>query len=160
MDKSLIHQLILEQLKNDSDVAQRAAMSAHDAATNEENIAENRYDTLALEAGYLAEGQSRRLQEIETALTVYLNLRLKEFTDKSPIGLTALITLEGSDDQQRHLFLGPDAAGLKLHMGDLEVLVITPQSPMGQSLLGKVTGDELSIAGSGNVQQFEIIQVC
>ena len=56
MNKHAVHQLILEKLTVDLDIAQRAAQTAYETATHEENIAENKYDTLGLEAAYLASG--------------------------------------------------------------------------------------------------------
>ena len=64
MNKQTVHQLILDKLKIDLDIAERAAQTAYETATHEENIAENKYDTLGLEASYLAAGQARRVEEI------------------------------------------------------------------------------------------------
>ena len=60
MNKHAVLQLILEKLSVDLDIAQRAAQTAYETATDEENIAENKYDTLGLEASYLAAGQANR----------------------------------------------------------------------------------------------------
>ncbi|MDY7065315.1 hypothetical protein PsexTeo8_17450 [Pseudomonas extremaustralis] len=57
MNKHAVLQLILEKLAADLDIAQRAAQTAYETATHEENIAENKYDTLGLEASYLAAGR-------------------------------------------------------------------------------------------------------
>lgn len=50
MNKQSVCQLILQQLRDDLEVAVRAAQTAYETATHEENIAENKYDTLGLEA--------------------------------------------------------------------------------------------------------------
>src|SRR3990167_5836127 len=55
----LLHQVIAH-LETALSQAQQAAQTAYEAATDEENIAENKYDTLGLEASYLATGQARR----------------------------------------------------------------------------------------------------
>ena len=60
MDKPHLLALIVATLAHDLDVLTRAAQTAYEAATAEENIAENKYDTLGLEASYLATGQARR----------------------------------------------------------------------------------------------------
>ena len=56
MDKFLLQQQVLERLAEDLLQAEQAALAAHETATHEENIAENKYDTLGLEAAYLAAG--------------------------------------------------------------------------------------------------------
>ena len=60
MDKFLLQQQVLERLAEDLLEVEEAVRVAHEAATHEENIAENKYDTLGLEAAYLATGQARR----------------------------------------------------------------------------------------------------
>ena len=60
MDKLLLQQQVLERLAEDLLQAEQAMRAAHETATHEENIAENKYDTLGLEAAYLATGQARR----------------------------------------------------------------------------------------------------
>ncbi|MFX7612848.1 hypothetical protein ABTJ49_20380, partial [Acinetobacter baumannii] len=101
-----------------------------------------KYDTLGLEAAYLAAGQSRRVEEIRQALGLYRNLVLRDFDEEQGIQLTALVTLLNADGSRRTVFLGPEAAGLKIDCEGREVLVITPRSPLGQSLIGRHPGDE------------------
>ncbi|KPC57834.1 Uncharacterized protein AC509_2176 [Pseudomonas amygdali pv. morsprunorum] len=52
MNKQDVLQSIIDKLEIDLDIAQRAAQTAYETATHEENIAENKYDTLGLEASY------------------------------------------------------------------------------------------------------------
>ena len=142
MDKKKLLRLITEKLAADLEVAVCAAQTAHETATHEENVAENKYDTLGLEAAYLAAGQSRRVEEIRQALGLYRNLVLRDFDEEQGIQLTALVTLLNADGSRRTVFLGPEAAGLKIDCEGREVLVITPRSPLGQSLIGRHPGDE------------------
>lgn len=142
MDKKQLLRLITEKLAADLEVAVRAAQTAHETATHEENVAENKYDTLGLEAAYLAAGQSRRVEEIRQALGLYRNLVLRDFDEERGIQLTALVTLLNADGSRRTVFLGPEAAGLKIDCESREVLVITPRSPLGQSLIGRHPGDK------------------
>ncbi|RJG13284.1 transcription elongation factor GreAB [Pseudomonas cavernicola] len=159
MNKQRIHQLIIDKLVADLQIAQGALQTAYEAATHEENIAENKYDTLGLEAGYLAHGQAKRVAEIEQALTAYRQLLLRAFDPSNGIQLTALVRLELESGAQRLLFLGPDAAGLKIVDAGQEVMVITPRSPMGQSLLGKARGALVDISVANQRQEFEVLEV-
>ena len=68
MDKFVLRQQVLERLAEDLRQAEQAVRAAHEAATHEENIAENKYDTLGLEAAYLATGQARRAEAIRQAM--------------------------------------------------------------------------------------------
>jgi transcription elongation GreA/GreB family factor len=159
MNKHAVHQLILEKLKVDLDIAQRAAQTAYETATHEENIAENKYDTLGLEASYLAAGQARRVEEIRQALVLCQNLILRPYDEQQGIQIGTLLGLEDDNGNQQWLFLGPDAAGLKVYLVGQLITVITPRSPLGKSLLGKFEGDEVEINVAGTRQQFAVTEV-
>lgn len=145
MDKATLLAHIVAALETDMDVLRRAAQTAYEAATAEENIAENKYDTLGLEASYLATGQARRTAEIRQALVIYQQLLLRDYDPVRGIQISNLVTLEDETGARRHLFLGPEAAGLKVDGGDGWVTVITPRSPLGQQLMGKKVDDEVSL---------------
>jgi transcription elongation GreA/GreB family factor len=159
MNKQQVLQGIVEKLEVDLDIAIRAAQTAYETATHEENIAENKYDTLGLEASYLAAGQARRVEEIRQALAAYRNLPLKPFDDQRGIQSGDLVSLESATGARQTLFLGPDAAGLKISVGQTLVTVITAKAPLGQSLVGRFDGDELEITVNGSRQFFEITEV-
>ncbi|SEQ65928.1 hypothetical protein SAMN03159444_02192 [Pseudomonas sp. NFACC02] len=159
MNKQQILQRIIEKLEVDLDIAIRAAQTAYETATHEENIAENKYDTLGLEASYLAAGQARRVEEIRQSLTRYQNLVLKPFDETRGIQSGDLIVLESASGAEQHLFLGPDAAGLKIRVDDTLITVITDRAPLGQNLLGKFDGDEVQISVNGSRQSFEVIHI-
>ena len=118
MNKTAVHLLMLEKLAIDLDVLQRAAQTAYEAATHAENIAENKYDTLGLEASYLATGQARRVEEIRQALKNCRAMPLAPYDAASGIQIGVLIQLEADNGSTQWLFLAPDAAGLKLEHAD------------------------------------------
>lgn len=134
----------------------KAAKAAHEAAIHEENIPDNKYDTLSLEASYVAQGQANRAQEIKRALQAYRSLSLQPFDASAEIRLTALVTLEGDDGGLKTVFIGPQEGGLKLRLDGEEVLVITPGSPMGRELIGKSLGDSVEIGSAS----YEIVGLC
>ena len=158
MNKHAVLQLILEKLVADLDVAQRAAQTAYETATHEENIAENKYDTLGLEASYLAAGQAKRVEEIKQSLALCQNLNLRPYDEQRGIEVGALLGLEDDDGRQQWLFLAPDAAGLKVYVVGQLVTVMTARSRLGKSLLGKFEGAEVAITGAGGRQQFVVTE--
>lgn len=158
MNKQQVYQRILARLAEDLDVAIRAARTAHETATHEENVAENKYDTLGLEAAYLAAGQSRRVEEIRLALSRFENLQLRDFDEQSGIQTSALVELANERGEQRWVFLGPDAAGLKVQHDGSEILVITSHAPLGNALLHRHPGDELEVGQGSARQRYEILE--
>lgn len=160
MSKERIIQEIVAALSADLRVLTSASRAAHAAATHAECLPDNKYDTTALEASYIAQGQANRAQEIRVALESYRTLKLLEFDDDTPIRLTALVTLEGGEGDVRRLFIGPQAGGMRIGDADGEIVVITPGSPLGRSLLGLRTGDEVKAGDDAAVPSFTIVAVC
>ena len=153
MTKQQIVATIIARLEADLALFTAAAMHAHAAATHEECQPDNKYDTTALEASYIAQGQDNRAQEIRRSLEAYRALKVQEFSDVSPVRLSALVTLEDEAGSERRLFIGPRAGGMKLVDSAGEIVVITPVSPLGKRLLGLTIGDELhgDYAGRGTI---------
>ena len=91
MDKDALLTRIISRLEDDYAAQLQAAKTAHATATHEENIPDNKYATLGLEASYLAQGYANRAQEIRHALQAFRQLTLHRFYENSPIRQTALV---------------------------------------------------------------------
>ncbi len=159
MNKTALLEQILNRLQTDYALLLQAARSAHAAATHEDNIPDSKYETLALEASYIAQGQANRAGEIKQALEAYRQLPLQYFTDQTPIRLSALVQLEDEQGQQRWLFLGPAAGGMKLNVAGQEVLVITPESPLGEQLIGLQVDDSFELLSAGKRKDYAVSDV-
>jgi transcription elongation GreA/GreB family factor len=159
MDKFLLQQQVLKRLAEDLLQAEQAARVAHETATHEENIAENKYDTLGLEAAYLATGQARRAEAIREAMAAWRQFRPRDYDASKGIQLGALVCLVDADGRQQQLFLGLGGGSMKLESGTRLVQVISSEAPLGQALLGKCEGDEVSIQVASVRQQFEVLRV-
>lgn len=159
MDKLLLQQQVLERLAEDLQQAEQAARAAHETATHEENIAENKYDTLGLEAAYLATGQARRAEGIRQAMAHWRQFRPLPYDASKGIQLGALVCLVSADDKQQLLFIGPAGGSMTLATGDQPVQVISSESPLGRAMLGKCEGDEVAIQIAPHRQQFEVLRV-
>ncbi len=159
MDKFLLQQQVLARLAEDLLQVEQAARAAHETATHEENIAENKYDTLGLEAAYLATGQARRAEAIRQAMATWRQFRPRPYDASQGIQLGALVCLIDANDQQQQLFLGPDGGSMKLVSGTETVQVISTEAPLGRAMLGKCEGDEVSMPGAPMRQPFEVLWV-
>ena len=159
MDKFLLQRQVLERLAQDLLQAEQALRTAHETATDEENIAENKYDTLGLEAAYLATGQARRAESIRQAMVNWRQFRPRPYDANKGIQLGALVCIVGSDDKQQQLFLGPIGGSMKLVAGPQHVQVISCEAPLGRAMLSKCEGDEVSIQVASIRQQFEVLRI-
>ena len=159
MDKNLLLQDVLTHLQADLEQASLAALTAHEAATHEENVAENKYDTLGLEAAYLASGQARRVEELRQTLITWRQLRPRPFDAAQGIELGALILLASEDGHEQWLFLGPQGASMKLQHAGQSIQVLGNAAPLGRLLLGKHPGDEINLPMGQWLQAFEVLTV-
>jgi len=152
--KRLIQEAIA-YIKNELETAKLAADEAKNAATDEQSIAETQYDTLAIEASYLAHGQSVRYYELKNELELLENFTFIDFDDDEEIQLGSLVTLE-SNKESKTLFISPAAAGFKTTLDGIDVSFITCNAPLAHAILGKYCGDETRIEIAGLVTQYEI----
>lgn len=160
MDLNAIRAAILRQLESDLAMQLKAALTSRDEAIDEESKAENKYDTHAQEAAYLAEGQSRIVAELRESINQFAALPLGTGREPNRITLGTLVTLQDPKGKTSLLFLGPRSGGLEVDHSGNRIMVITPASPLGRQLLGAKVGDTIvpTENRSKNIQR--IVAVC
>ncbi len=158
-DKLLLRDRILEQLRATLALQVDAAQLARDEAISEESKPENQYDTHSLEAGYLAEGQARQAAEVEESIRLIAALPLPDFSGSAPIALGALAEVRDARGASAAYFLCPRAGGLEVKVADRDVMVVTPQSPLGRQLLGRRVGDSVELPGRRPAATARIVAV-
>jgi transcription elongation GreA/GreB family factor len=152
---------ILEQLRDDEERAlaamEEAAEVARAAAAHEEMKPENDKDTRALEAGYLASGQSARAAELRRAVHQLGALTPRAFAKDEPADVLAFVDVVSTDDDKRtRYFIAPAGGGKKVPVGSAIVLVITPSSPLGDALIGKRAGSIVEVTLGGRLRELEV----
>jgi transcription elongation GreA/GreB family factor len=158
MNKPALIKKIIAKLTDELGIYFRAAQFSRAEATHESSKAESKYDTRGLEASYLARGQSRQAAELEAAIAEFEKLNVRKFADGEAIGIGALVELENGGEKLFY-FLGPRAGGTEVLYDKKEILVITPQSPLGEQLLGKKSGDNPQLTLGGARKPAKIISV-
>ncbi|ROS01383.1 GreA/GreB family elongation factor [Sinobacterium caligoides] len=159
MNKEHLLQHIIASLEALKQVAIDAAMQAYRSATDDENVAENKYDTLGLEASYLAQGQAERVDACEADLAAYRQLALALKEQHTVIALGSLVRLIDDEAHSQWFLLGPAAGGHKVVFEDKTIMLITPSSPLGRELLGKEVFDEVVTTVATKRSHFEIAAV-
>src|SRR5436190_8953718 len=158
MKKNQLINQIVASLSESLGVLEKAARASHAEATHESSKAESKYDTRGLEAAYLAGGQARQAKEILDSIKLYESLAVKEFAPDQPIDLTALVELD-ADATRSMYFIGPKNGGLEIEFHGREVTVVTPQSPLGQNLMGKKVGQRWTTKLGGSSVKYHIVSV-
>jgi hypothetical protein len=146
------------ELEGQIAVLERAAQGAREAATHEENRPENDKDTRSVEAAYLAGAQADRVRDLARVVNALGFLTLRSFREDEPIAASALVEVD-LDGKRFHYFLAPQGGGLRATLDGVVVQVLTPQSPMGQALLGKTVGEVVEVRAEGRVREYEIVAV-
>jgi len=157
MEKQKIIELICKKLREDLEVALSAAKFAHETAIDEENIPDNKYDTISLEAAYLAEGEAKRVSEIEAAIKVYERVSLLTVDDSHAIKLHSLVDLVNQQGEKIRIFIGEEAGGVKFNYQGEPITIVTVKSPLGGALIGKGAGDVVEMSINNKITDYEII---
>jgi transcription elongation GreA/GreB family factor len=158
VNKPALVQKIIGHLAAELELYAKAARAAREEATDPQNKAENKYDTRGLEASYLARGQARQVAETEQAMHELAALNVRAFGPQDPIHLGALVGLERKGERMFY-FIAPRAGGTEVKHEKKEVLVLTPQSPLGQQLVGKRQGERFRFELGGTKDEFLIAVV-
>jgi transcription elongation GreA/GreB family factor len=158
INKSELVKKIIASLVESLEVLDKAARASHAEATHESSKAENKYDTRGLEAAYLAGAQAKQAREILDSIARYEALPVKEFAPGEPVDLTALVELE-TDGASSTYFIGPKNGGLEIVHDRREIMVITPQSPLGQNLTGRKAGERWSTKLNGATVKYHLVSV-
>ena len=158
MNKRSLIKKIITRLREELEIYFRAARASRTEATHEQSKAENKYDTRGLEASYLARGQSRQAAEIQGAITAFEKLEARTFGEAEPVDVGAFVELELNGESAAY-FIGPRAGGTEVIYDKREVLVITPESPLGQQLMGRKQGDVLKLKLANAQNQCRVTKV-
>ncbi|WP_201348347.1 hypothetical protein [Neptunomonas japonica] len=137
-----------------------AVDQARDNAVHEQSKPENQYDTLALEAAYLAHGQSVRAAELQRQITVLKHFESVDFKCDSAVAVGAVVHLrEHSNQLSQWLWVVPVAGGVELQFEEINVTTITSDAPLGRKVLGCYEGDEILLRLGSNEKCFEVVSV-
>ncbi len=144
VNKQAIIDQILSVLNAELVALTRAASGAFAAATDPDSKAENKYDTRNLEASYVARGQAKRVAELQEAVRAFGALSGLELAKDEAVAMGALVSLE-TPEGLCDFFIGPFAGGTEIQHEGHEIIVITNASALGQKLITKRAGDEVSL---------------
>jgi transcription elongation GreA/GreB family factor len=140
----------------DLEARERSHRAAREGATHEEAKPENDKDTRALEQSYLARGVAMRVEEVRQGLEDVRSMALRPFGPGARAALGALVSAE-EDGGTSVFWLAPYGGGARLAGGAVQV--VTPKSPLGRALLGKVEGDDCDVVVGGKTRALSIVAV-
>jgi transcription elongation GreA/GreB family factor len=155
VSKKILLDELVQLVRADLEAAERAQRITTEGATHEEARPENDKDTRALEQSYLARGQAQRVEQLRSELGALLALKPQSFAEDARIALGALVVVE-EDAALRTLLIAPARGGSELPG---QVQVVTPTSPLGRALVGKVAGDLCEVRVPQKLREISIVSV-
>lgn len=158
-EKAELLATLLREAEEALRVMEAAAHAARAAAAHPEMRPENDKDTRALEAGYLASGQSARAAELQRMVTELRALSARAFRADEAVAVLALVDVADEDGKRTRYFLAPSGGGKRLGQGARAVTVLSPGSPLGEALLGKTRGSVVEVSLAGKLRELEIVTV-
>lgn len=157
MDKPTLKAALLSRLDDDIEAALASSRSAQETASHEDNKPENQYDTLALEAAYLAHGQSERILRLQKERISLAKWPMPE-KGEPVVRNGSLLKLISEDDETRWLFITP-VGGYQLLAEGHKILVISQQTPLAKKLMGKEEGEALDLTFNGVTTEWELTEL-
>ena len=98
---------------------------------------------------------SSQIEALKRIKLVYDFLPIREYDPSDVIVPSALVELEFSSTSAFYLVV-PSGGGMVTRVDGFPVQVITPDSPLGEALLGKKMGDQIEVKFRGGLRQYTI----
>lgn len=146
MNKHTLVCQLLERLEERQRVMLAAARDTRETATGAEARSEGKYDTRAIEAGYLAGAQQAQVDKLAEDLARIRSATFPDFTSADPVALGALVETD-ADGETRFFLLSPAAGGETFEFLGCEATVLAPDAPLFQELLGQQAGNSAPDSG-------------
>lgn len=153
--KEQVLQELLKILDTELKVAEAAASSARELATQDDLKSEGKYDTRAIEASYLAGAQLKRVEEIKLDIQMLEELDL-ETSNNVQLGSLVLIEHKGA---KRYYFITSTSGGTMVSVDGETILVISVFSPLGNEALGLSVGDSFEVETPKESRQYSIVAI-
>lgn len=165
-DKVALRNKLIADLEDALARAIRAQKSTQEGVTHEDARAESDKDMRATEASYVARGQAMRVEALESDLAKARAMKVRAFDGDAPIAVSAIVVVEvisssaaaKNEPEERILFVAPAGGGMRLQVEDKVIRVVTPSSPLGESLVGRTVGDSVRVS-TGRDEELEITSI-
>ena len=109
-----------------------------------------------LEEELREESDGEKRAELESLLTMYRFLPSRDYEPTDPIIPTSLVSLKVGE-ATTYAFIVPRGGGFITVVEGKPLQVLTPNSPLGESLLGKKSGDQVHVEFRTKVREYLIV---
>ncbi|VGO22211.1 hypothetical protein [Pontiella sulfatireligans] len=153
--KRIILNTILQELERELSRLSHANEQSNKGAAFSAPNAEKQRDTTGVEAAFLAHGYAKQCITLAKQIEELKALEVEDFTGQE-VDVGALVEVEMSGETDCYLLLHCGGGG-EVTVDGKRVTVITPESPLGASLMGNIEAGSFSFrAGEEGI----ILDVC
>jgi transcription elongation GreA/GreB family factor len=154
--RDLIEKLLYLTQTKEMEV-KKASKDAQERANEAEGAMQSRYDTFKEEGQNLAAGLKMRHEELKVSASIIEEI-LKDgnLPTHTRIQHYSYVEIEFDDGNDGKFFITPLMGGEKL---DGDITIITPSSPIGDSLMNKEEGDEFQYSVANNKKKGEVVKI-
>ena len=155
MKKEILRESLIKQVTLERDHQKKLVDDTKELQTHTDLKSEGKYDTRAIEASYLADGQRKRLEELELDLQMLEEIPVEK-SETIQIGALALLNHQG---QNRWYYFSPNCGGTLLQLEGSAVLVISVFSPLGNEAVGLSVDDEFIVETPKEERLYKVIEI-
>jgi transcription elongation GreA/GreB family factor len=159
-DKTSLKEKILQELKASADrdyqKAKEALESSQTYANDEELHSEGKYDTRSIEAGQLANGQRKRVHELEQTVALLDEIDITHTPSEVSVG--SLLEIE-TEKLKRLYFISSTVGGTVLNIENDPILIISAFSPLASGAIGLQTGESFEVETPSKLRTYEIVSI-
>lgn len=160
-NKNKIFEKIIIKVTKEVAVLERAMKSAHEDATHSETKQEGKYDTRAIEAGYLAGAQAERARILKSNLDLLIKLKDSNLPKSGKAKIGSCVCLENEDNpgDKRYYVIIPLIAGVEVEIDGKTYMSLTPESALGKKLIGRAVEDNLVLENFNSTRHMRILDI-
>lgn len=155
MKKEILRNTLVSQITIERDHQKKIVDDTKALQTHSDLKSEGKYDTRAIEASYLADGQRKRLEELELDLQMLEDMPI-DISTNVQIGSLACLSHQGIE---RWYYFAPNCGGTMLELNGKAVLVISVFSPLGNEAIGLSVGDEFVVETPKEERLYQIKEI-
>lgn len=156
MEKQKILEHLKKNIQQELDKAKNAYQTSHGHATDNELKADGKYDTRAIEAGYLAGAQKKRVEELEQEVKLLDEIDLSHTNDQVSVG--SLVGLSYNNLEKKY-FISSTSGGSMFNIDGEIILIISAFSPLGVEAIGLKKGDTFEVQVKNQDREYTITSI-
>lgn len=146
VDKSKILQQVIDLIEEEVVRLRAGYEQARKTSIEAPGRMQSRYDTMGIEAGWVAGGLAKNLNEKMEALRVLRQIRLPDAPELGALGCIIGIGPKNGSIRSFYFIL-PVAGGISIPLQGTKFTLqtVTPPTPVGRGLIGKSPGDKVTV---------------